>query len=123
MDWYFPLKHLHMTTAVLTISLFLLRLGLDVINQPGWRHTWLRRLPHINDTLLLGSAVALLFITGWNPFHNLWLGIKLLLVLGYIVTGWFALKTTMRPRIRVMAAVLSLVQVCVIFFLAMTKPM
>lgn len=123
MDWYLPIKHLHMTTAVLTVSLLLLRLGLDLVNQPNWRNTQLRHLPHINDTLLLGSAIALLIITGWNPFQNLWLGIKLLLVVGYIITGWFALKITMRPRIRVTAAMLSVVQICVIFFLAMTKPM
>lgn len=123
MDWYFPVKNLHMATGVVTISLLLLRLGLDIINRPGWRDTFLKRLPHINDTLLLASAILLLVVTGWNPFQHSWLGVKLLLVVGYIVTGWFALRLTMRTRFRVMAAILALVQICVIFVLATTKPM
>ncbi|MCC5879616.1 MAG: SirB2 family protein [Idiomarina sp.] len=123
MDWYFPVKNLHMATAVFTVTLLLLRLGLDVINRPGWRNTLLKRLPHVNDTLLLASAIFLLVVTGWNPFQHFWLGVKLLLVVGYIVTGWFALRLTMRARFRAMAAILALVQMCVIFVLATTKPM
>lgn len=112
-----------MTTAILTVILLALRLGLDAIRKPGWRNTFLKHMPHINDTLLLSSAIFLLVVTGWSPFQHLWLSFKLLLVLGYIVTGWFALKVNLRKRFRVMATLLSLVQVWIIFFLAMTKPL
>ena len=37
MTSYIILKHLHMTTAYLTITLFALRLLLDAVGRPGWR--------------------------------------------------------------------------------------
>lgn len=122
MEWYVHIKTLHISSAILTVSLLFLRLALDAMNKPDWRKSWLKRLPHINDTLLLSSAIFLLVITGWNPLQHVWLGVKLLLVLGYIVSGWFALKTSLRTRFRVTAAILCLVQVSAIFLLATTKP-
>ena len=61
MTSYIILKHLHMTTAYLTITLFALRLLLDAVGRPGWRQTPLRFIPHINDTILLVAAIALVF--------------------------------------------------------------
>lgn len=123
MEWYIPVKYAHITTAAITISLLLLRLGLDVVNRPSWRKTLLKRLPHINDSLLLATAIFLLVVTGWNPFQHFWLGMKLLLVVGYIVSGWFALRVNLATRYRVVAVALALVQVSAIFWLATTKPM
>lgn len=65
MTAYAILKHLHMTTAYLTVTLFALRLLLDAVGRPGWRQTPLRWIPHANDTILLVAAIALLFVTGY----------------------------------------------------------
>jgi len=122
MSTYVILKHLHMTAAYLTITLFMLRLLLDVVGRPGWRQTPLRWIPHANDTVLLVAAISLLFVGGWNPLEQSWLMAKILLLLGYIAAGLFALKVTISRPVRVVAAVLALLQVSFIFYLAMSKP-
>ncbi len=122
MTSYIILKHLHMTTAYLTITLFALRLLLDAVGRPGWRQTPLRFIPHINDTILLIEAIALVFVAGYASAMPGWLITKIVLLFGYIIAGVFALKTTVGKPARIVAAVLALVQVTAIFHLAMAKP-
>lgn len=122
MSTYLILKHLHMTTAYLTVTLFALRLLLDAAGKPAWRQTPLRWIPHANDTILLIAAISLLVAGGWNPLAQGWLLGKILLLLGYIAAGLFALKVTVSRPVRVVAAVLALIQVSAIFHLAMAKP-
>lgn len=122
MTSYMILKHLHMTTAYLTITLFALRLLLDAVGRPGWRQTPLRFIPHINDTVLLVAAISLVFVAGYASAMPGWLIAKIALLFGYIIVGVFALKTTVSKPVRIVAAVLALVQVSAIFHLAMAKP-
>lgn len=122
MSAYVILKHLHVTTAYITVVLFALRLLMDAVGRPGWRQTPLRWIPHANDTLLLVAAISLLFVTPWMPFVHGWLTAKIFLLIGYIVAGLFALKTTLGKPVRVFAAILAFVQIGAIFHLAMTKP-
>ena len=122
MQWYPLLKSVHMTAAYLTVCLFVLRLALDAVGRPGWRRTPLRWLPHANDTLLLTAAIGLLFVTGWMPFVHHWLTAKVLLLVGYVVAGVFAMKPTLGLQVRLIAAVLALVQVMAIFHFAINKP-
>ena len=119
---YTILKHLHMTTAYLTITLFALRLLLDAVGRPGWRQTPLRFIPHINDTILLVAAISLLFVAGYASAMPGWLIAKIVLLFGYIIAGVFALKATLGKPTRITGAVLALVQVSAIFHLAMAKP-
>ena len=109
MSAYDILKHLHVTTAALTVVLFSLRLLLDAVGRPGWRQSPLRWIPHAN-------------VTPWMPFVHGWLTAKVLLLVGYIIAGVFAFKTSMSASVRVFSAVLALVQVAAIFHLALAKP-
>lgn len=118
---YTILKHLHMTTAYLTVVLFSLRLLLDLVGKPGWRTTPLRWIPHANDTVLLVAAISLLFVTPWMPFVNDWLTWKVFLLVGYIVAGVFAIKPKFSVPVRVVAAVVAYLQIGLIFHLAMSK--
>ncbi|SET20402.1 Uncharacterized membrane protein SirB2 [Marinobacter segnicrescens] len=118
---YVILKHLHMTTAYLTVVLFSLRLLLDLVGKPGWRATPLRWIPHANDTVLLVAAISLLFVTPWMPFVNDWLTWKVFLLIGYIVAGVFAIKSKFSVPVRVVAAVVAYLQIGLIFHLAMSK--
>jgi len=110
-----------MLTAYLTITLFALRLLLDAVGKPEWRQTPLRWIPHANDTVLLAAAIGLVVVTPWMPFVHGWLTLKVVLLVGYIVTGIFALKPAFSVPVRSVAAVLALLQVAFIFHLAMTK--
>ncbi len=122
MSAYVILKHIHMTAAYLTVTLFVLRLILDAVGKAGWRQTPMRWIPHLNDTILLAAAISLLFVTGWNPLVHYWLAAKIVLLFGYIFAGVFALKQSLGLQARLIATVIALVQVMLIFHLAMTKP-
>lgn len=118
---YTILKHLHMTTAYLTVTLLALRLLMDVVGRPGWRQTPLRWIPHANDTVLLLAAIGLVVVTPWMPLVHGWLTLKIVLLVGYIVAGVFALKPSFSKPVRAVAAILALLQVAFIFHLAMLK--
>lgn len=123
MEWYPLLKATHMGAAYLTTFLFVLRLCLDALGRPGWRTTPLRWIPHVNDTLLLAAAISLLFVTGWMPFVHHWLTTKILLLVGYVVAGKIALKPRYGLQVRLIASVMALVQLMLIFTLAINKPL
>ena len=54
-------------------------------------HPLVRRLPHINDSLLLLLGVTLLLVGPWSLAGSGWLQLKLLLLLIYIGLGFVAL--------------------------------
>ena len=90
---YFVLKSIHVTTVAISFSLFAYRLY-GVVWDKAFITTarWLKFVPHINDTILLGSAVLLAIELGINPGENSWLMAKIIALLIYIVLGSFALK-------------------------------
>lgn len=118
---YLFLKHFHVATALVTATLFLLRLGLDWANRP-WRHTPLRILPHVNDTLLLASAVGMLVIAGGHLLTQGWLIAKVILLLAYIGAGKLALDQHRGSGGRLLAVVVALALLGSIFAHAVYKP-
>lgn len=122
MEFYHIIKGVHMLTAWATAFLMLLRLGLDAVGRPGWRETPLRWIPHVNDTVLLAAAIGLMIITGWMPFVHHWLTGKVILLVGYILAGKWALDPAHSPGVRITAATLALLQLGAIFTLAVLRP-
>lgn len=121
---YFAVKHLHILTVVISISLFILRYWWQYRSSPMSSKRWVRIVPHVNDTVLLGSGVALVLITHFYPFtpQGAWLTEKLFGVIIYIVLGFVALGR--RPRsqqVRWIAFLLGLVVLYIIVKLATTK--
>lgn len=92
MAYYAALKHLHLTTIAVTFTLFVLRGVWMMADSPRLQARWVRVLPHINDTLLFSSGLALAILLGQYPFVDSWLTAKLIALLAYIVLGTFALK-------------------------------
>jgi uncharacterized membrane protein SirB2 len=122
MNTYMILKSIHMTTAYLTFALLLLCIILDAFGKPNWRGTPLRWIPHANHTLLIATAIGLLFVSPWMVFVDGWVTAKLFLLFGYIAAATVALKDTRRTPVRAIAAALALIQWFVIFYLATAKP-
>lgn len=122
MEHYLTVKHVHIICACLSAGLFLLRLLLDAIGKPGWRNSRFRLLPHVNDTLLLLFAFTLLAMGPWQPFVHQWLGYKILLLIGYILSGMVALKPKFNIATRILASALAILQLVCIFYLAHFKP-
>lgn len=89
---YLTLKSLHVGCVAVSYALFLLR-GIWMMRRPErLRLRWVRTLPHVVDTALLGSAVAMALMIRQYPFVAGWLTAKLLALLLYIVLGSIALK-------------------------------
>ncbi len=102
---YLIIKHLHMTTVAISLTLFILRAGMHWLNPQQQLPKWLRILPHINDTILLASAAGLAILIQQYPFVDAWLTTKLLLLLVYIMLGmWTLKKATTRTSIAVSAS-------------------
>jgi len=90
--YYLPLLHLHVTLVSISLALFALR-GAGVLAARAWplRPLW-RRTSVVVDTGLLLAGASLWTLLHLNPIVQTWLGVKLLLVVAYIVLGVFALK-------------------------------
>ncbi|WP_088330990.1 SirB2 family protein [Lacimicrobium sp. SS2-24] len=122
MEYYLPIKHMHMLFAYLSALLFVARVLMDQVGYQAWRKSVLSYIPHINDSLLLTFAFLLVALGPWNPFAHAWLGIKLLLLIGYIVAGLIALRISGQVPVKRIAALLALAQLVGIFYLATAKP-
>jgi uncharacterized membrane protein SirB2 len=107
---YLILKHLHVGCVVLSGAGFLLR-GLWMLTDSAWlQRRSVRILPHVVDTVLLGSAIAMMLISQQYPFASDWLTAKLAGLLLYIGCGTMALKRARGKAQRaafLLAAVLS----------------
>lgn len=89
---YLLLKHLHVTAVVVSGTGFFLR-GLLMLNDsPLLQRRLLKVLPHIVDTVLLGSAITMAVISTQYPFVQPWLTAKVFGLLAYILLGMMALK-------------------------------
>lgn len=89
---YLALKHIHLTAVVLSISGFVVRWLLMLADSPLLQRRLLKVLPHVIDTVLFASAVAMVVISAQYPIVLSWLTAKLVGLLAYIVFGMMALK-------------------------------
>lgn len=92
MENYPLLKSIHVITVLLSISGFLLRAYWRFFSPRKLQLRLTRVLPHINDSLLLISAITLTVLLQQYPFVQNWLTAKLLLLIVYIIAGSVTLK-------------------------------
>lgn len=86
------LKTIHVSCAVTSFTLFFLRGIWSFNDSPIMRQRWIKIAPHVVDTLLLASALALAFTIQQYPFVDAWLTAKVVGLLLYIGLGFVALK-------------------------------
>lgn len=89
---YLALKNLHLATIALTLALFLLRGVWMIAGSSRLQARWVRIVPHLNDTLLLASGIALAVLIQQYPLVHGWLTAKFFALIAYIVLGTIALK-------------------------------
>lgn len=118
---YLSLKHVHMSCAGLSGSLFLLRGVWMLRASPMLQRRWVRIAPHIVDTLLLASAIGLAAWSHQYPGQQPWLTAKLSALFGYIVLGTIALKRGRTRGQRAAAFVAALALFAYIVTVAVTK--
>ncbi len=118
---YLAIKHLHVSCVVLSGLGFCLRCIWMARGSPCLQHPLTRRLPHVIDTLLLGSALTLAWLSGQYPVANDWLSAKVLALLAYIVFGAMALRRGRTLRVRLGCVGLALLCYAYIVGVALTR--
>ncbi len=115
------LRAVHVGSALLSIAGFVLRGVWMLQGSPLLKARTTRILPHIVDTLLLGSAIALALRIAQYPFVHAWLTAKVLALLAYIVLGSIALKYGRSRRVRALSYGLALGVFLYIVAVAITR--
>lgn len=115
------IKHLHITLAAISVAFFALRFCARQMDAAFMRRLWVKVAPHLVDTLLLVSGVALAVLYRLSPLEAHWLPVKLLLLLGYIGAGMGAMKAA-NGRLRAFYGLLALCFVAGVVSMAVLKP-
>lgn len=89
---YTLLKLVHVGTIYITFGLFLARGLWMLLDSPRLQERWVKVLPHLNDTLLLTAAIAMVVVGDLGLLDNPWLIAKIVGLLLYIGLGTMALK-------------------------------
>lgn len=118
---YLDLKHLHMTFAALSGALFFIRGAWMLLDSPLLHRRWINRSSYVIDTVLLASALAMVFWSAQYPFVQSWLTVKVLAVLAYIAAGAVALRRGRTKAVRTGALVVALLLFAYIVKVAVTK--
>ena len=104
---YGELRFLHIAAALASGAGFTLRGAWMLVDSPRLGARWVRVVPHVVDTLLLVSALALVFASGQSPGALPWLNAKVVALLAYVGCGLFALRRG-HKAVRVLCFVLAL---------------
>jgi len=89
---YATLKLIHVSAVAISFFGFAAR-GFGVLYDASWvRHRLTRTLPHLVDSVLLLSAVGMLWVIRLSPWALPWLRAKLIGLMIYIALGVIALR-------------------------------
>lgn len=95
--FYVEIRAVHIASVLASGSLFLLRgLALNLLDARWAMAAPLRYLSWSVDLVLLTAALMLMAIIDQTPFQNPWLGVKVLLIVPYIVLGYLGLRAPAR---------------------------
>ena len=120
LEFYPEIKLVHVTAAIASGALFLLR-GTAV----NWGGSWgmiapVRYLSYTIDIVLLTAALLLLTILPSSVYSNGWLWLKLTLLVVYIGLGTLALKRGRTVKIRRGCFVAAIAIYTCVYFIART---
>lgn len=118
---YLVIKNAHVSFAVISITLFIIRSLWSVTESPKLQQKWVKVVPHINDTLLLGCAIYMMIISHQYPFVDSWLTAKFMALLVYIVTGTIAIKRGKTAGVRLLFSLLAITTFGYILSVALTR--
>ena len=118
---YASLKALHAGCAYLSITGFVARYLMMLAGSELLRARVVRVLPHVVDTVLLVSAIALAWQLSASPLRDAWLAAKIGALLGYIVIGAVALRYGRSRRLRAAAGIVAIALFAFIVSVARSK--
>ena len=117
---YSTIKSVHVATAAITITLFVIRVGWMLWSPGLLQQRWVKIVPHVVDTVLLASALWLAWQLGAAGTHG-WLTAKVVGLVVYIVVGTIAIKRGRTRRGRLGAAIAAVATFAYIVSVALTK--
>ena len=100
---YLWLKIAHVSCVALSYALFVVRGVWMMRGSPLLGARWVKIVPHVIDTLLLASAIAMAVMIRQYPFVAPWITAKVLALIAYIGLGTVALKRGRTRRVRIAA--------------------
>lgn len=118
---YALLKMIHVSSVILSYSLFFLRGIWLMRDSANLRQRWVKVLPHVIDTVLLISAVLLAITIQQNPLQNSWLTAKVAGLLVYIGLGMVAMRFGKSRQAKITAWVAAQCVFIYIVLVAITK--
>jgi len=118
---YLVLKYLHVTCVAISYTLFILRGTWMLKTSSRLQQRWVKVVPHVNDTVLLLSAITLAVLTHRNPLVETWLAAKIIGLLVYILLGFIAFRLGKTRWVKVTAWMLAQIVFAYIVAVALTK--
>lgn len=120
-ELYTVLKTIHVGSVVISATGFIVRGLLMLAASPLLAQRWMRVVPHVVDTVLLTSAIALAALLQQYPFVAGWLSAKVVALVAYIVLGSIALRRGPTRLMRAVAWVGALLALAYIFAVAFAR--
>ena len=118
---YLTLKHVHVAAVATSYALFFVR-GIWMMRAPKMlQRRWVRIVPHVIDTVLLASAIALAVMLRQYPFAAGWVTAKVTGLVVYILLGTIALKRGRTKQVRIGAWIAAQIVFLYIVSVALTK--
>jgi uncharacterized membrane protein SirB2 len=119
-EHYATLKSTHLLLAASSVSLFACR-GIGTLLHRSWpMRAGVRRLSVLIDMALLAAGATLWWLLSLRPDRDTWLGLKLVLIVVYIVLGSLALKRARSTAARAAAFAAALACIALIVVVART---
>lgn len=118
---YPTVKLIHETAVTLSFVGFFAR-GIGMLRNASWiRHRLAKTLPHVVDTVLIVSAIALAWMLRLTPSNAPWIAAKIVGLVVYIAIGLIALRFGRTRATRATAWVLAMLTFLWIVSVAISK--
>ena len=118
---YLTIKTIHMICALMSFTGFLLRAYLMVIESKWQHHKVVLVTPHVVDTIFLASGATMAFMVNFGLFSQLWLTLKITLLMFYLFFVGIALNRGRTKSIRIGAFFLAIFTFIYIVGIAVNK--
>ena len=118
---YAAIKMIHVSSVIISYLLFSLRSIWMIQESAALKQRWVKITPHLVDTALLASAIALAIPIQQDPIHDSWLSAKVVGLLLYIGLGMMALRFGKTRKAKILACVAAQFVFIYIVLVALTK--
>ena len=118
---YLTLKSIHVSAVAASYLLFVIRGVWMMRDSPLLTHRAVKIVPHVVDTVLLASAIALAILSRQYPFEASWLTAKVFALIVYIGLGTIALKRGRTRRVQIVAWIAAQLVFAYIVVVAITR--